>query len=275
VDTILITDDNPYNVQVLIGILGEEKYRFLIALGGDEALFIAHTAMPDLILLDILMPKMDGFEVCQRLKDNMATRHIPVIFMTAFQREKEFIVKGFEVGAADYILKPFHAAELIARVQTHLELKRHRDHLEAMVRQRTAELQEKSTALKVMLETREEISTNIQEKITANIHHQIFPMLEKLREPQSLPVQKRWVSMIQTRLMEMLSQFPQRLSSFTLTPAEIQIATLIKEGKSGKQIAGLLNVAEGTVNFHRNNIRKKLGLIHHSDSLKTYLKQLR
>lgn len=274
-DTILITDDNPYNVQVLIGILGEEKYRFLIALGGDEALFIAHTAMPDLILLDILMPKMDGFEVCQRLKDNMATRHIPVIFMTAFQREKEFIVKGFEVGAADYILKPFHAAELIARVQTHLELKRHRDHLEAMVRQRTAELQEKSTALKVMLETREEISTNIQEKITANIHHQIFPMLEKLREPQSLPVQKRWVSMIQTRLMEMLSQFPQRLSSFTLTPAEIQIATLIKEGKSGKQIAGLLNVAEGTVNFHRNNIRKKLGLIHHSDSLKTYLKQLR
>ncbi|HAO20380.1 MAG TPA: hypothetical protein DCQ37_07815, partial [Desulfobacteraceae bacterium] len=179
------------------------------------------------------------------------------------------------VGAADYILKPFHAAELIARVQTHLELKRHRDHLEAMIRQRTEELQEKSTALKVMLETREEISTNVQEKITANVYHQILPILEKLRVPQSPSLQAKWVRMINARLMEMLSQFPQKISAFTLTPAEIQIASLIKEGKSGKQIADLLNVAEGTVNFHRNNIRKKLGLIHHNDRLKAYLKQLR
>ncbi len=274
-DTILITDDNNYNIQVLIGILGDEKYRFLVALSGEESLFIAQTALPDLILLDILMPRMDGFEVCQRLKTNEATRHIPVIFMTAFQREKEYVVKGFEVGAADYILKPFHAAELIARVQTHLELKRHRDHLEAMIRQRTEELQEKSTALKVMLETREEISTNIHEKITANVYHQILPILEKLRVPQSPSLQTTWVTMIKARLMEMLSQFPQKISSFTLTPAEIQIASLIKEGKSGKQIADLLNVAEGTVNFHRNNIRKKLGLIHHNDRLKAYLKQLR
>ena len=274
-DTILITDDNNYNIQVLIGILGDEKYRFLVALSGEESLFIAQTALPDLILLDILMPKMDGFEVCQRLKTNKNTRHIPVIFMTAFQREKEYIVKGFGVGAADYILKPFHAAELIARVQTHLELKRHRDHLEAMIRQRTEELQEKSTALKVMLETREEISTNVQEKITANVYHQILPILEKLRVPQSPSLQAKWVRMINARLMEMLSQFPQKISAFTLTPAEIQIASLIKEGKSGKQIADLLNVAEGTVNFHRNNIRKKLGLIHHNDRLKAYLKQLR
>jgi len=275
VDKILITDDNNYNIQVLIGILGDEKYRFSVALSGEDALFIAQTALPDLILLDILMPSMDGFEVCQRLKANETTRHIPVIFMTAFQREKEYIVKGFEVGAADYILKPFHAAELIARVQTHLELKRHRDHLEAIVRQRTAELQEKSTALKVMLETREEISTTIEEKITANIHLQILPILERLEKPESLPLQIKWVTMIKARLMEMLSQFPQKLSSFTLTPAEIQIASLVKEGKSGKQIAELINITEGTVNFHRNNIRKKMGLIHHKDNLKAYLKQLR
>ena len=118
---ILIVDDTPTNVAVIAGLL-KDSFRTKIATNGEKALAIATSAeKPDLILLDVMMPGMDGFEVCRRLKANPATREIPIIFLTA-KTDPVDEVKGFEVGAADYIHKPFAAPTVLARVKTQLAL---------------------------------------------------------------------------------------------------------------------------------------------------------
>lgn len=120
--SILIVDDEPRNVQLLCNILNEEKYRFEFATDGEEALEWVDNKLFDLILLDIMMPGMDGYEVCEKLKSDPGTRHIPVIFLTA-KREEEDIKRGFEVGGVDYVTKPFFASELLARIKTQFEIK--------------------------------------------------------------------------------------------------------------------------------------------------------
>jgi phosphoserine phosphatase RsbU/P len=120
--SILIVDDTPINIGVISGAL-KDSFATKVATSGEKALAIASGRdKPDLILLDILMPEMDGYEVCRRLKANLDTRDIPVIFLTS-QTEAEDETKGFEVGAVDYIHKPFSAAVVKARVRTHLMLR--------------------------------------------------------------------------------------------------------------------------------------------------------
>lgn len=119
---ILIVDDVPKNLQVLGNILKSEQYALAVAINGQQALEIAQEALPDLILLDIMMPDMDGFEVCSRLKQKEETKDIPVIFLSA-KDNYEDVVKGFQSGGVDYVTKPFNRYELMARIKTHLELK--------------------------------------------------------------------------------------------------------------------------------------------------------
>ncbi len=118
---ILIVDDTLTNIDLLSDVLKNE-YRLGIAMNGIKALEFVNKNQPDLILLDIMMPEMDGFEVCRRLKIDHATRDIPVIFITAMT-DKNHVAKGFELGGVDYVTKPFHALEVKARVKTHLLLK--------------------------------------------------------------------------------------------------------------------------------------------------------
>lgn len=126
---ILIVDDAPENIKVLNEAL-KTDYKISFATNGKEALRIAaNEASTDLILLDIVMPGIDGYEVCKRLKADERTSNIPIIFITA-KNEEEDETRGFELGAVDYITKPFSKAIVKARVRTHLELKRHRDILE-------------------------------------------------------------------------------------------------------------------------------------------------
>jgi putative two-component system response regulator len=126
--TILAVDDTPANLQLIHGLL-KNDYQVKIANRGDVALKIAATLpVPDLILLDIMMPEMDGYEVCKRLRADHITAEIPVIFLTA-KVEIEDEEKGFEVGAVDYITKPISPPILKARVRTHLMLKGARDYL--------------------------------------------------------------------------------------------------------------------------------------------------
>ncbi len=130
---ILVVDDTPENVDVLAGILSGQ-YRLKVALNGAKALELAHgDPPPDLILLDVMMPEMDGYEVCRRLREDPATRDIPVIFVTA-KTEVEDETKGFELGAVDYITKPVSPAIVRARVRTHLALKESRRRLEELSR---------------------------------------------------------------------------------------------------------------------------------------------
>lgn len=119
--TVLIVDDTKENIKVLQRILAEEGYKIGVALSGIQALKNVSKLKPDLILLDVMMPEMDGFETCRRLKSNPETKDISVIFLTA-KTEMDDVSMGFEVGAVDYITKPFLDKDICVRVKTHLKL---------------------------------------------------------------------------------------------------------------------------------------------------------
>lgn len=136
--TILIVDDTETNIDILVDAL-EDDYEISVAMDGESALEVVESEPPDIILLDIMMPGVDGYEVCRRLKANIATRKIPVIFLTAKTEVKDE-KKGLELGAVDYITKPISLPIVQARVKTHLSLYDQNRALEGKVRQRTAEL---------------------------------------------------------------------------------------------------------------------------------------
>jgi signal transduction histidine kinase len=128
--TILIVDDNPTNLGVLLEYLEESGLEISVARSGEGALQQLAHFHPDLILLDIVMPEMDGFEICRQLKANKVTREIPVIFMSALSETVDK-VKGFEVGGVDYVTKPFQQEEVLARIQAHLTIRRQQQHIQA------------------------------------------------------------------------------------------------------------------------------------------------
>jgi DNA-binding response OmpR family regulator len=119
---VLIVDDTPANIDVLHNILNEQGFQIAVALNGEQGLSYVPRFDPDLILLDIMMPGIDGFETCKRLKSNKPTKDIPVIFLTA-KAGSEDIVKGFKLGAVDYITKPFQLEEVLVRIETHSNLR--------------------------------------------------------------------------------------------------------------------------------------------------------
>ncbi len=135
---IFIVDDNVINIKVLSETL-HNRYDISFARNGHKALEIIPKAVPDLILLDVMMPGIDGYEVCRQLKNERLTKNIPVIFITA-RNTNEDEKKGFYCGAVDYIKKPFRAEIVLARIKTHLELKLHRDKLSGVVTERTSQL---------------------------------------------------------------------------------------------------------------------------------------
>jgi len=132
---IQIVDDAPENLDILVSILTKEGYEVRPSIDGEVALTSAQTDPPDLILLDIIMPGMSGFEVCEQLKADERTRHIPVLFISALH-ETESKVSAFEAGGVDFITKPFERAEVLARVRTHLEIKTTRDALKTALREK-------------------------------------------------------------------------------------------------------------------------------------------
>jgi len=129
--TIMLVDDTPTNLSVLIDYLNDFGFEILIAVDGEGALISAEAGQPDLILLDIMMPGMDGYETCRQLKKNPATSDIPVIFISALSESMDK-VKGFSSGGVDYITKPFQQDEVLARITTHLTIQRQKKELEAL-----------------------------------------------------------------------------------------------------------------------------------------------
>ena len=171
---VLIVDDNPTNIDLLVNTLKGE-YRLGIAKNGPKALQYARQHKPDIVLLDIMMPEMDGYEVCARLKENPETASIPVIFITAMT-ETVSKTKGFELGAVDYITKPFQTAEVKARIRTHLSLEAMRLQLESQnvileqkVEQKTAEIRQMLNAsirsMALMVEIRDPYTAGHQERV--------------------------------------------------------------------------------------------------------------
>jgi DNA-binding NtrC family response regulator len=141
----LIVDDNPVNIRVLTETLEPHGYEISAASNADQTLKLAARILPDLILLDVIMPGRDGFAVCQALKANELTREIPVLFVTA-KLETEAILRGFKAGAVDYIAKPFQAEEIVARAKTHLKLSRLTREIKERNRQLETEIERRRVA---------------------------------------------------------------------------------------------------------------------------------
>lgn len=141
---ILVADDNPSNLQVLFELFDTTTFTVSYATDGEQCLELAHNEHPDLILLDIMMPEPDGFEVCRRLKADEHTQAIPIIFMTALDDTSNKL-KGFEVGAVDYITKPIQPDEVLARVNAHLTIRKQQQQLQrqnALIQEQNTQLQE-------------------------------------------------------------------------------------------------------------------------------------
>jgi len=161
---IFLVDDRQENIQVLAPLLLAENYEVLVAYSGLEALEKVEEVKPDLILLDVNMPGIDGYETCRRLKSSPSTADIPVIFLTA-QSNQDSIQAGFDAGGVDYVSKPFNRSELMSRIKTQLSLKMHSDHLEQLVSERTF-------ALKEALNCAEK-ADRLKTEFLANMSHEI------------------------------------------------------------------------------------------------------
>jgi signal transduction histidine kinase len=182
--TILIVDDNPGNLSVISDYLQGLGFRILIAEDGESALAKAGHAQPDLILLDVLLPGIDGFETCRLLKAAPNTAHIPVIFMTALAEIKHKL-QGFESGAVDYVTKPFQKEEVLARITTQLRLRELTERLEQLVEERTHRLEKTNQQLKQEITERKQAEESLQKS-----NHQLADAMVELKLMQKQLVQQ-------------------------------------------------------------------------------------
>lgn len=169
-DLVLIVDDNPNNIQVVATSIAEYGYELGMAMSAKEAYKFLEESMPQLILLDVDMPEIDGYEVCSTLKKNPKYKDIPIIFLTV-KDEKDDVVKAFDLGAVDYVVKPFNRKELISRIKTHLSLKKAND-----------ELQRKNLELENAMKMKDEflILMTHEFKTPINVIHASLQIIEKI-----------------------------------------------------------------------------------------------
>ncbi len=254
-DTILIVDDNPTNLGVLFDYLRGAGFKVLIAEDGNGALQRAKYAEPDIILLDVLMPGIDGFETCRQLKQNDKTRDIPVIFMTALTETVDK-VKGFQLGAVDYVTKPLQYDEVLARIATHLTIRKQNKELDAFAHTVAHDLQNSLGMIisysQVLLE---EISTlNMEEvqEILKRIHQSGKKMNNIIQALLLLAsVRKEEVQLTTLNMAEIVDQAQQRLELLINT----YHATILQPDQWPKAIGYAPWVEEVWVNYLSNGLK--------------------
>jgi two-component system sensor histidine kinase/response regulator len=217
---ILIVDDNPKNIQVLANHLTNDDYEVEYASNGKDAVHMIEKEDFDLILLDVMMPGIDGFETCRRIKKIENKKHIPVIFVTA-KTDLDSLTLGFEYGGVDYISKPFKADELLLRVSTHIELKKTRD-----------KLNYQNTFLE-----KKDIYYN--EKL--NAQHREFS--QKTKDLEN-------IVKMQSKMFSIFSQFVNDASNSAVTPLNL-LKLELKDEKSLKLVDEALNVCGENSSYNR------------------------
>lgn len=292
-DVVLIVDDSPETLSMLNDTLDAAGITVLVALEGQQALTIASSITPDIILMDAMMPNMDGFETCRHLKENSDLAHIPVIFMTGLS-DTDSVVKGLEAGGVDYITKPVNGQELIARMRVHLA---------------NARL---TLSARVALDTAGQylFAANSQGQLlwaTPQAHHlfavtgvsiewleQELPHhLEQLIQPHfnrekgvilkagDKPLEVRYISqhgdneyLLRLIDLERPSETECLRENFPVTGREAEVLLWIARGKTNREIGTILSMSPRTVNKHLEQIFRKLGVENRTSAAGLALKVL-
>jgi len=263
-EQILLVDDNPQNLKILYETLDGQGYRLLLANNGEKALAIAENSKPDLILLDIMMPGMDGYEVCETLKLTNGLRDIPVVFLSALD-DVESKVKGFEKGGVDYIAKPFQPREVMTRVATQIKLRR----LEQALKEKNRELSADNIEMRQKLEAQREQLAHVSRlstmgEMAAGFAHEVNQPLTAITN----------YSRVAHRLLGDVSQpdiADKKMLATTLDKLEAQshraseviqrIRGFVKKPKAGKEVLDIRSLLADTVKFAEVDARNNRGTV--------------
>ena len=291
---ILLVDDEPLLLLTVSSDLQDAGYAVETAEDGQRACAELAENSYDLVITDLVMEGIGGMRVLQEAKRCDPT--CGVILMTGYG-DMDSVITALRHGADDYLLKPCKREELFFRLAQCLEkgklqrnlrkaekkLRLSHAELEEGVQERTLELQEKhqelsdaNTALRVLLEQQEKSKKEIEQTVSKNLKDTLLPYLDLLKEVVKGGKGALYTDLMETSIQNITSTFSKQLSSelLHLTPREIQVANLVRQGRSSKEIVELLNITLGTVEFYRLNLRKKLGIHKKKINLRSYLLSL-
>jgi len=295
-NVVLVVDDSIDTIHMLNDVLENEKFTVLVALEGAQALTITQNMRPDIILLDAIMPHMDGFETCKRLKQNPQLADVPIIFMTGLS-DSEHIVKGLGAGGVDYVTKPIKTDELIARMRVHLSNAHMSQTARAALDTAGHYLLTINTSGQLRWATPQAYSlfakaeatldsTHLQEIITQQLRDWLSHKPEAGRQLTlsglKIPLAVEIVNLMQgneylLRLssVHQIDEDTQLLKQqFAVTGREADVLIWIAKGKTNREIAQILDMSPRTVNKHLEQIFRKLGVENRTSAAATTLKCL-
>ncbi len=294
-EKILIVDDDRDLLRVLKKRLKSWQFVVDCAEDGRQGWAQVRSARPDIVIVDLYMPVMDGLTLLKKIRE--IAPDLPVIILSG-QGELQDAIQALRLGAWDYIRKPIRETAILKisveraleKARLKAELKAYRERLEERVARQSADLLAKQQALvektlslekandvlKAMLDQREIEKKAIEQSTVANLKRYVFPYLDELERLKIGPEAHAIVLAVRYHIEQLITPVSKTLAGAysDFTPSEIRVADLIRQGKSVKEIAGMLNISPSTVEKHRNKIRKKLNLIHTKTNLCTYLNSL-
>jgi DNA-binding NarL/FixJ family response regulator len=291
---LLLVDDDVMSLKSLASLLKMKGYDVTQSNSGENAVEKLSQRHFDVVITDLVMYEIDGIQVLTKAKAH--DRETKVIILTGYGNLTSAI-DAVRLGVDDYILKPCEPEEIFFRISRcidNLELQRKVKNAYAelemrvkertlklaemneMLKNKTRNLEETNTALKVLLKRRDEDRIELEEKIMFNIKELIEPYLEKLKSSSLNERQMNYINILESNIADISSPFIREMTAryLKLTPTEIKVANLVKQGKTTKEIARLLNLSPRTIETHRNNVRKKIGINNKKGNLRTFLLSL-